>query len=374
MVKIKQKISATPENPPKENYPAVSVIIPLYNAEKYIGECLDSLIAQTFQNFEVIVVDDCSTDSSPAIVESYAEKFDGRLTFIRRKKNFGGAAMSRNMGISFARGEYIQLLDNDDFLTKTALKELYTLAKDNKAEVVYTGSRYFYYGGKLHLQKSNGLVTKPKLEIDTAHSLLQRFFAERLYMFWAPWTKFVSRKFPIENEITFPKMYTSEDLIWTIELLCCVKRFLNVPNAIYCWRTNGDSITHSKRYSMEHLKFWISIIVRATKYLDNLWEKYDVLRENPNWLYEAQNYLFDECFLYYALNSRFKVSSLEIYDALRLKFADGTQKFSTSQVPYLYSRLDFMHKQLVITQNNLKSYSAQAQKRIAELEAQLKTK
>jgi len=72
--------------PPQFTYPAVSVVIPMYNAEEYVGECLNSLLAQTFQNFEVIVVDDCSTDSSPAIVESYTEKFGGRLKLTKTKK------------------------------------------------------------------------------------------------------------------------------------------------------------------------------------------------------------------------------------------------------------------------------------------------
>ena len=70
--------------------PAVSVIIPMYNAEKYIGECLESLLLQTFQDFEVIVVDDCSTDNSFSIVESYIPKFDGRLKLTKTEKNSGG--------------------------------------------------------------------------------------------------------------------------------------------------------------------------------------------------------------------------------------------------------------------------------------------
>ena len=75
--------------PPPFAYPAVSVVIPMYNVEKYVRDCLDSLLAQTLKNFEVIVVDDCSTDSSPAIVQSYAEKFGGRLKLVHMKKKHG---------------------------------------------------------------------------------------------------------------------------------------------------------------------------------------------------------------------------------------------------------------------------------------------
>ena len=362
------------------NAPAVSVVIPMYNAERYIRECLDSILNQTLTDFEVIVVNDCSTDSSPAIVESCAEKFGGRLTLINRKKNFGGAALPRNMGINLACGEYIQLIDNDDFLTQTALEELYTLAKNADADVVYTGSRYSYNDGKIYLQKSNGLVAEPTLEVDTSQSLLQRFFAERGYIFWTPWTKFVRRRFLVENEITFPKIGSHEDLIWTIEILCCVKRFLNVPNTVYCWRESGDSITRSRRHSMEHLKFWVSIIRRTTKYLDDLWRKYDVLKENPAWLYKVQNYLFDECFMWYALNSRIQVSSEEIFEALRSEFVDEKQNLSASQVPYLYSRIDALHKQLLVTQQNFEQFAVQNQKELQasrqkfkELAAQVQT-
>lgn len=91
---------------PRKTY-AVSVIIPLYNAEKYVGECLDSLLEQTFQDFEVIVVDDCSTDNSAKIVESYAPKFNGRFMFTILEKNSGSGALPRNKGLLLSRGEYI---------------------------------------------------------------------------------------------------------------------------------------------------------------------------------------------------------------------------------------------------------------------------
>lgn len=127
---------------PFNTYPAVSVVIPMYNAEKYAGECLDSLLSQTFQNFEVIVVDDCSTDSSCAIVESYAEKFGGRLKLARMKKNSGSAGFPRNKGIEVSRGEYIFNMDADDLVTPTALEELYAQAKNFDADVVHCEKYY----------------------------------------------------------------------------------------------------------------------------------------------------------------------------------------------------------------------------------------
>ena len=100
----------------------ISVIIPVYNAEKYLGVCLESLLIQTLQDFEVIIVDDCSTDASPAIAESYLEKFGGRLKIIYLEKNTGSGAVPRNEGLRFSRGEYVFFMDADDLIIDNALE------------------------------------------------------------------------------------------------------------------------------------------------------------------------------------------------------------------------------------------------------------
>ena len=146
--------------------PAVSVIIPMYNAEKYIGECLDSLLNQTFQDFEIIVVDDCSTDNSVAIAENILEKFGRENVLIKRKKNSGNFGYTaRNRGFRYAKGEYVFFVDADDMLTDNALEELYASAKRFAADVVYTGARYLYTaaaGAELKLDKEGRKCRKKK--------------------------------------------------------------------------------------------------------------------------------------------------------------------------------------------------------------------
>ena len=122
--------------------PAISIIIPMYNTEKYIGECLDSILAQTFDDYEVIVVDNCSTDNSAAIVESYVQKFEGKLQLVYEKIHSESSGTPRNTGIKISRGEYIMFVDSDDVITNTALEELYPIAKKFDAEVIYCEKYY----------------------------------------------------------------------------------------------------------------------------------------------------------------------------------------------------------------------------------------
>ena len=126
------------------NNPAISVIIPMYNAAEFIAECLDSILLQTFQDFEVIIVDDCSDDNCVEIAESYREKFGERLSIARTETNSGGGGyVPRNIGLSMASGEYVYFVDADDFILLTALETLYAAAKEHDADVVYTADYYW---------------------------------------------------------------------------------------------------------------------------------------------------------------------------------------------------------------------------------------
>ena len=93
------------------NAPLISVIVPMYNSEKYVAMCLESLLMQTLKDFEVIVVDDCSTDKSLAIVEDYVQKFEHGLKILKRAENSGYGSIPRNEGLEIARGKYILFPD-----------------------------------------------------------------------------------------------------------------------------------------------------------------------------------------------------------------------------------------------------------------------
>lgn len=110
----------------------VSVIIPVYNDEKYLKQCVESILTQTYTNLEIILVDDGSTDHTPEICEEYREKYD--QIRVLHKKN-GGVGSSRNAGLALATGEYVLFVDNDDWLEKHHIEELYKLAKENNADI-----------------------------------------------------------------------------------------------------------------------------------------------------------------------------------------------------------------------------------------------
>ena len=121
----------------------VSVIIPVYNTENYLKKCLDSVLAQTLKEIEIICVDDGSTDKSLDIVKRYQE-IDNRFIILKQNNQFAGAA--RNNGLKIARGEYIAFLDADDFYVTNALEQLYEKAKRYKLDFIK--GRFYYLNDK----------------------------------------------------------------------------------------------------------------------------------------------------------------------------------------------------------------------------------
>ena len=118
--------------------PEISVIVPVYKAEQYLERCVKSILEQTYQNFELILVDDGSPDGSPILCDKWAEK-DSRVHVIHKKN--GGASSARNAGLKIAKGNWIAFADSDDWLNEIALKTLYDLAKKYNVPMAIGGMR-----------------------------------------------------------------------------------------------------------------------------------------------------------------------------------------------------------------------------------------
>ena len=274
--------------------PIVSVIIPLYNAEKYIGACLTSILNQTFQDFEVIVVDDCSTDSSCTVVESFMPKFGERLKLLRTEKNSGGAGVPSNIGIENSRGKYVYVMDDDDLILDATLETLYKSAEDFQADVVFMERGYFFESeeGKIvpddkdlklqaWLGKIDYLVEEPELEIET-EALIESFLQTEIG--WPVWQKLFLRDIVTANKITFLDIPTSQDCIFTLQLISYAKRFLRVPNPLYIYRrNNADSICRTARNTDEKYTFWTKSYLKGLKFLTDFFGRQKFFIENPHY-------------------------------------------------------------------------------------------
>ena len=264
----------------------VSVIIPVYNAEKYLGVCLESILIQTLTDFEVILVDDASTDNTCAVAESFLEKFGGRLKIIYLEENTGSGAVPRNVGLEYASGKYVYFMDNDDFIIDTALETLYNFAEAYQSEVVYM-ERYFSCGKELVPPELNvfiwcnakTLVEEPTLETQNLSERLKKFLAATLC--WAPWAKFLRRDFLIDNKIFLPEMTIADDVIWTLKLLCLAKKILIVPTPLYVHRKNTESIMERKRLPEEMIIFRTSPLINGLDILDEFMRGLDFFKQNP---------------------------------------------------------------------------------------------
>lgn len=345
--------------------PAISVIIPMYNTEKFIADCLDSLIAQTFQDFEVIVVDDCSTDNGVAIVESYAPKFNGRFQLTQTEQNSGGGGyIPRNIGLSLAHGEYVYFVDADDFIVETALEILYTAATQFNSDVVYTSTFYHYNSDGNFKPISDaetknimqqGIEDKISVAVDDPDKNLQRILLIG-GLFHMPWAKFVKRDLLIQNKIEFPTIISGGDFIWSIQVVYYAKKLLRLPIALYFYRDASSSVTRKKRTPREQISNCVSAFIMGIKALKDLSNKIDLLKQNPGYLRSAIMPFFFNCFAR-TFDERMKLPPQEIYEILYREFNGDPM------VPFFISAIDKCQRDLLI-----------ANRRIEDLESKLKAK
>ena len=272
--------------------PLVSVIVPMYNSEKFIGELLNSLLGQTLKNFEVIIVDDCSTDKSCEIVKNYLPIFEGRLHLVKMKSNTG-PGLPRNKGLEISRGKYVFFMDSDDALTIGALDTMYRCAEQFQAEVLYC-KKYFKSQGFaqdfIANMKLEGDPADDKIEVVTG-DFRQQIFAWMYNNFLGvvPWLKFVLRNFLVENDIKFLSIM-QEDSIWTFELACLTKKCVLIPQPVYVYRLREDSLSHvafNINLDIKSFQRKMDRIINGLKHVDDFMSQVEDFKNAPELRYEV---------------------------------------------------------------------------------------
>ena len=200
----------------------ISIIVPVYNASEYIGICIDSILNQTYQNFELLLINDGSTDNSLRILEDYAKR-DKRIRVINQKNM--GVAKTRNKGIQLARGEYIMFIDNDDYIDSDYLEQFIKFCDGQ--DIVIGGYR----------------------RVDLSGKILKKFFLKDTdwskYMFITPWARIFKREFLLENKIEFFSYPIGEDIYFNLKAYSLTDKIKIISYIGYNWLYNDSSVSNT---------------------------------------------------------------------------------------------------------------------------------
>lgn len=228
----------------------ISIIVPVYNMEKYLDRCMTSILNQTYENLEIILVDDGSTDNSPKLCDDYATK-DSRIKVIHKEN--GGLSDARNAGLGIATGEYIGYVDSDDWIELDMYERMYKACADNNAELAIC--RYF----REYDDKTVNDGTS-KIEILDRDEILRIYITDKDgYMIYnSVWSKLFKRE--LVEGVLFPRGKNSEDIMYTTTAFCKLKKAVYIDTCLYHYVIDRkDSIMNvdkTHRMFRDELPFW----------------------------------------------------------------------------------------------------------------------
>lgn len=277
---------------PKIENPLFSIIVPIYDVERYLTQCIESVLAQNYQNYELILVDDGSPDNSIDICTKYAKQYSN-IVFIHKIN--GGLSDARNAGIKLARGEYLMFLDSDDYWEGTSLlSDLQNIITENNPDVI------FNYMSSVYPDKIvNHYINRDKL-IGSFQEDFQDLYQDGIYLGFA-WTKIIKKEIILKNNLLFIKGRNFEDIPWSFSLVNHIKDYAIYQNCFYMYRRErkgsiSSVVTAKNQISLfqnlsdviteiENMKLNNELLPGLKKYVDDI---YGYVMKCYNLLSEAE--------------------------------------------------------------------------------------
>lgn len=244
--------------------PKITIIVPVYKVEKYLAKCVDSLIDQTYENIEILLVDDGSPDKCPEICDEYAQK-DLRIKVIHKEN--GGLSDARNEGILHAQGEYILFVDSDDYIDMNSCEKFVQIIKDNEPDIV-VGNAYRVDGERIYPMKHT-LNTNGKI-ISGDEYLKEELRAQTMHM--AAWLNLYKKSFLEKNDLKFKKNLLHEDEEFTPRTFLKAKSVVGTNIFFYNYLIRENSITTSKNKlkNAEHLMQTCKELEKQFQYIQDI--------------------------------------------------------------------------------------------------------
>lgn len=249
----------------------ISVIIPVYNAARYLKRCIGSVLAQDYSQIEVVLVDDGSVDNSGLLCDEYAQK-DNRVRVIHQENQ--GASMARLNGLKIARGEYVTFVDSDDWIDNHYVSTLHQMAVQYKVNVCACDVKRVKEGEEYVCD-----YVAPQPEVLPYEELMPRFFK---YEFWGFWGKLYNKDVLVS--LTFPTATLSEDYLVMAQLFLKERKLLYTDIPLYVLEYHSSSLSHQK------------LSRRAFEEFDNVKAVYDLMKEqDPQYANMALGNVVETC-------------------------------------------------------------------------------
>ena len=280
------------------NSPLISIIVPVYQVEKYLEKCINSIINQTYKNLEIILVDDGSTDNCPAICDRFQVE-DSRIKVIHQEN--GGLSHARNVGLEISTGDFIGFVDSDDWIEPNMYELLMSALQETQADIAVCNRQYEFEDSE-----SIPINVKPiNRKLYTNKEALRMIIKGGSIIRNAVWDK-LFRKNIIQN-IRFPKGKIFEDSLWTPQIIGNAKSIICIDYPLYHYLQRSESLTHYEKLIAKRWFDRIEMFKQRTIYFHKYYPSVDKLAT-----LKFQDFCFHE-YIKFALYNH----QLNIYDDIR---------------------------------------------------------